>query len=248
MITRSVYRGVRSGLIFSALLSLASAAQASWVALTPQTFISNVPANGLLVGDKIFSDFSLTGIASSGGAIPPSPSTVAIEGGQETSTGDYGIRILLAMNAAANQTANSTLAFKVAVQAGAGFKIKDVAMVMSGASATGTGIVQGSETVFSGPSIFDPIIANLSTSKQANSTLDQLSDSVTFSPVDAVWVRKDISVTGGTAGAAHLSEVFQTFSQQAVPEPSSVAMIGTGVALGGIFVMKRRRNPHNKVC
>jgi hypothetical protein len=53
------------------------------------------------------------------------------------------------------------------------------------------------------------------------------SDSATFAPVGSFTVNKDIGVSGGTSGNAHMSFVYNLFSQSPtppVPEPSLVLL------------------------
>jgi hypothetical protein len=68
-----------------------------------------------------------------------------------------------------------------------------------------------------------------------------LSDSVTFAaPVSTVDVLKDIdSATSSTSGTASISIVDNTVDQVQVPEPASLALLGS--ALIGFGAVRRRR-------
>jgi hypothetical protein len=212
-------------------------------------------SEGLLVGDKFFSNFQVVGFGF-GGAIPPDLSSFLVQGGHDSVTGDWGLRFLTAMNAGNGQTTNANLSFQVNVvppprqSRDPGWHIKDVSMVLTGASATGNGVVNISETVFDGPSVLtDEMLASLSVSKQVNSPLADLSDHADFDSQLAVWVRKDISVTGGLVGSGHLSEFFQFYSQVFIfaPEPTSWAMMSTGgmALVLGMWVKRRNLNRQN---
>jgi hypothetical protein len=193
--------------------------------------------NTLHVSDKIFSGFDIFGSAI-GGALAPTKEGIFVQGVIQDDL-NVGVRfILTGFAAAANQAADLQLSFTVEVQERfTDLYIKDVFMRLTGATATGTGLVSANEHVADGPAS-DPQandLANLDTSRQDNLSLDQLTDHEEFGPVKKIWVRKDISVSGGTAGAAALSEVFQIFSQ--IPEPTTLVLLG----LGGLPLMLRRR-------
>jgi len=55
-----------------------------------------------------------------------------------------------------------------------------------------------------------------------------------------VEVEKDISATGGTDGFATISIVQDTFSQESAPEPVSLGLIGSGLAVLGVVRLRRR--------
>jgi len=226
----------------TALAFLCGGAQAGWMPLTGDPVsLESLDGQCLIVEDKAFCQFDLFGIGD-GGAIAPDPGSVFVQAGWDDVTGDYGLRFLLSWNAGANQTVNANLNFQVAIlddPVWEDWYIKDVSLVLANASATGTGLVSASETVWDGPIPTGDLLASLSASKQESDGGAELVDWVEFDPVKMIWVRKDISITGGTGanGSAHLSEMFQFFSQ--VPEPASVLVfIGT---LGGLLARRRRR-------
>lgn len=234
---------VRNALLIStiAVIVLApSLGLAAWQPLTGTPIsIASLDNESLVVGDKVFSNFDLFGFGA-GGAIGPDPTVVFVQGGLDDLTGDYGLRFLLSWNAGSGQTINANINFQVAILDDPLWRdwyIKDTGLVLSGVSATASGVVNASETVWDGPIPDGNVLASLSTSKQAGDDGTQLLDWAQFDPVKTIWVRKDISITGGTAadGSAHLSEMFQFYSQ--VPEPGTIILI----TLGGAFVAMRRR-------
>jgi hypothetical protein len=206
-----------------------------------------VSPNGFVVGDKIFTNFDVFGFGSAN-VIVPDLSTVFIQGGQDSITHDWGLHFYIGLIAGQNQFVDANITFQVNVAPEAqrqGFRIHDVGLNLSGPSATASGILSVSETVYDGPSVQnDNLLASLSASFQASG--GQLSDHQVFSPQTAIWVRKDLLVSGGTApgGAAHLSEFFQYYSQVNIfaPEPTTWAMMLSGGGALALVVAKRRRN------
>jgi len=89
-----------------------------------------------------------------------------------------------------------------------------------------------SETVLALPSLdqLSPATGNSVDCTQAATTLTYSSASTDF------WVQKDIAVVGGAETTTSLSDVNQYF--EPVPEPSSFALIGLGVA--GVALMRRK--------
>jgi len=235
-----------------AVLSLAAFApvQAAFIPFANPVALSALPNGQLTVGDKLFSMFQLDAL-SFGGSIAPNPATFFVQGGQDSITNDFGLRFLLAINTASGQSTSANLTFKVTVLdpqfliGGAG-----VGMVLSGSSANGNGVVNISETIFANSSPNSPILGSLSVSKQFNSPLADLQQNTNLTvPSNMIFVRKDISVTGGQVGAAHLGEFFQFYHQVIIPEVStftlgilSLAMVGTM----GIFRKYRRKDGQHK--
>ena len=231
-----------SRVILSCLISivLATAASAAWVPLTGDPVsVSSLEDGSLIFGDKELSEINLFGFAT-GGAIGPDADSVFVQGGLNSVTGDYGLRFNFSWSAISNQIVNTTLSFKVSIRPGFDdYLIKDVWLDITGASANGTGGVHVGETVWDSP-FFDPegnIIASLSCSKQDDDSGDYLVDYYDdFTPLKEIWIySKDISVTGGTDGAAHISEFYQFYSQ--VPEPATLLLFGTA----GVWILTRRK-------
>jgi hypothetical protein len=186
----------------------------------------------LVFGDKELSEFDIFGIGTEG-AIAPDANSVFVQGGWDDTTGDYGLKFNLSWSAISNQTVNATLSFKVSILPGYDEYIKDVWLDITGVSANGTGGVHLGEIV---RDTGGNVIASLSCSKQDDDGGAYLVDSAEFAPLKEIWIySKDISITGGTSGAAHISEFYQYYSQ--IPEPATITLLG----LAGAIVLRRRR-------
>ena len=238
---------MKSALIFSIIsisILFASSAQAAWVPLTGDfVSVSSLPTGGLEVGDKLFSGFEVTGIASGG---PPTPSavTVMVQGGQNDATGDYGLRFRLAWNAGSDDLINAGINFKVSILPGYDpYYITDATLWLATASAAGTGLVQATENMFDSD-FMGRCVASLGASSEADDYGAFLMDSSLLCGPDGnptqmkeAWVRTGVSVQGGSNGSAGLHEVFMLYSQ--VPEPATIMMLGLG-SLALLRIRKRR--------
>lgn len=224
------------GCLVSALL--ATAASAVWEPLTDRVTLSSLQGTPFTFGDKELSEFDMFGFGD-GGALDPNPDKMFVQGGRDDVTGDYGLKFNFSWSAISNQTVNATLSFKVSILPEYDDRfIKDVSMYLTGAGATGTGVVSVVETVWDAPFPEGNVIASLSCFKQDDDGGAYLTDYADFDPLKAIWIRsKDISITGGTGpgGAAHFSEFYQFYSQ--IPEPATITLLG----LAGAIVLRRRR-------
>jgi hypothetical protein len=213
---------------------LATSASATWIPLTDVFPLSALQGGSLIFGDKEISEFTLSGIAD-GGALLPNPATMTVQGGQDSITGDYGLKFNFSWNAGPGQTVNASLDFKVSIRDGYdNYFIKDVNLDITGASANGTGVVNVGEDIrdeFNNPLVL------LSCSAWQDSPAAYLKDYAEFAPLKVIWIHsKDVSITGGTSGSAHISEFYQYYSQ--VPEPATVVLLGT--ASIWVFTRKKR--------
>jgi hypothetical protein len=227
-----------SKIILTCLISimLAAAASAAWVPLTDRVTLSSLQVQGgsLIFGDKEVSEFDMFGF-SDGGALDPNPDKMFVQGGKNSITGDYGLKFNFSWSAVSSQTVNATLSFKVSILPGYDDAlIKDVWLDLSGAGATGYGVVDVTENVRNAGG---NVIASLSCSKQYGDGGAYLLDYSEFAPVKEIWIcSKDISVTCGAGlGSAHISEFYQYYSQ--VPETATLVLLGTA----GIWIFTRKK-------
>lgn len=226
---------------------LATSASAAWVSLTGEPVpISSLREGSLTFGDKMLSEIDVFGsaIPATGGPIAPSADSVLVQGGYSYNDvtgemGDYGLRFVLLWGAVSNQAIDADISFKISVLPGYDANyIKDVSLYLTGVSANGSGGVIVGETVWNAPFPGGNVIASLSCSKQANDGGAYLVDHAEFVPLKEIWIRsKDIFISGGTGtnGSAHLSEIYQFYSQ--IPEPATLVLLGTA----GIWIFTRKK-------
>jgi hypothetical protein len=97
-----------------------------------------------------------------------------------------------------------------------------------------------SETVRSLPSLSVIADTEVFTTKFDFNFSQQLSDSDAFAPETLISIHNRIFLED--AGAS-ISEFSQTFEQQSVPEPTSLLLLGTGLAAAGYS--RHRRHPNS---
>ncbi|MHC4692716.1 MAG: hypothetical protein ACYS67_08235 [Planctomycetota bacterium] len=208
-------------LIIAILISITifSTTYAGWAPLTGDLIpISSIPAGELVVGNKLFTDFTVSGFAY-GGPPTPSPSTILVQGGQNEATGDYGIRLRFVCNAGSDQFINASINFKVSILTGYDrFFIQNATLWLATASAAGTGLVQATENIYDADFMGNSLTV-LSNSVQEDDYGIFLTDSSNFMLYGNIiekkelWARTGITIQGGTNGSAGLHEVFLLYSQ-----------------------------------
>jgi hypothetical protein len=128
------------------------------------------------------------------------------------------------------------MAFTYTVTAPAGQSLTDAILTITG-SVTGTGAASVGETLVN--TATGALIGTLTASTGS------AQDSISFAGVQSITVTKDLILNAGTNGTASVSVVSQGFSSGTVPEPSSMALLGIGMA--GFFTYRRLFKRHATV-
>jgi hypothetical protein len=240
-------RIILSAVVMSACLAMVVPAQAAIVAdfVNPQAYsLTDVNvAGGIIVGDKLFDDFTVT-TTKSVGAVAPGLAEIAVTGVYINSGGvqnELGLKFNSGWSAQTNQIADSTITFRVGIlepQLSQGFLIVDNSLWIDAYGASAGAIVSVSENVY----LTDPRLGPATSvanklvwySKTSENTFDHEDFAV---PAAEIWVVKDVIANGGVDanGLGHLSQFYNTFSQ--VPEPATLALLG----LGGLAAAWRRK-------
>ncbi|HYO25058.1 MAG TPA: PEP-CTERM sorting domain-containing protein [Lacipirellulaceae bacterium] len=224
--------------------AVVSQASAAIIDLTPQggngTVSSAVslaslladPTGSVTVGDKVF-----TGFGYSGTNDMPAAANVNVLGLKDAD-GNWGLRFQGAFQDQPGDGASDAhISFMVevpAAQAAQGWRITDAHLAINGA-ATG-----GDDSYF----IVDETLSNgqaleayVTTLGPGNVLQSQLTDEVIFAPVTKLNVVKDIlaEAASGNFLPARGTVIDQSFSQELIPEPTSITLLGlSGLAMVGV--------------
>jgi hypothetical protein len=175
----------------------------------------------VLVGDKDFSDFSISGSFSAG----------QINVTSITENGNFGIRFSGAIVSGANPM-DLILGYKVSVTNSPDL-ISQANLLFNG-SVSGTGLASVVEQVFTNNNDFAGQMNVFVTA-----TSSKLSDSLAITPPQPfLTLSKDVLVDATLPAFASISTIDQTFTQ--VPEPSVLALVAA--AFTGLALLRRRRH------
>jgi hypothetical protein len=185
-----------------------------------------VSGNYAIVGNLRFEAF--TYVVNPAGSPPPSSGVTVSP--FTAIPGETGVTFNGAFFAAAGQTVDYAIQYMVSTTDGS--LINDAYLSLGGFSNFGgNGFVAIGETIFdtSGNVISKVPFDVFTPSQPSNTTL-------LVPPQTTIIVQKDITVFGGSNGAV-FSFTNQGFSTTAIPEPTSMALLGIG--LSGLFSLRR---------
>jgi len=195
------------------------------------TLTDYVADGSCTIGDLTFSGFSLLSSQGLGGGLAPQSDDITVS--PFSSGGETGLIFTSLWLAGTGQLVDSSITYTVATSNPGGITDADLRIV---GGAAGNGVASAAETSFAPPlSLF----TEFGPGPGGTETVIP-EDSTTFAPVGSLTLTKDIGVSGGTvAGGAHISDVYNLFSETStVPEPS-LLILCTGL-LGLVPVARRK--------
>ena len=202
-------------------------------------------AGGIIVFDKLFTDFTVVS-TNSVGAAAPDENAIKVTGvyiNNAVVKGEWGLKFNGGWSAGKNMVADSTITFQVSIiepYRTQGWVIVDNTLWMDAYGWAGNGFVSISENVFSADPRLGPAPQLVSPPKLVHASAifeDPVDQRDLTAHVQDLWVVKDVIANGSVTPGdfAHLSQFYNTFSQ--VPEPATLALLG----LGGLAAAWRRK-------
>jgi hypothetical protein len=219
-------------LLLSLALSLGLVAHSYATTITLADLV-NDPTATILVGDKLFSNFTATFTPQGSNTSPQDMSGIVVT--PVTLGNNFGLEFQGGLYAGVNSNVDLKLSYNVTVQ-NPTFVISDIHLIFNGA-VTGAGFTSVVETVFTSDGLTGVGQAQV---QNPPPVFDANIDIVP--PLNAVKVSKDIFLIGSSnpniPGTATISFTDQVFSQQypggEVPEPSTLLLLGSGLLGAGI--------------
>ena len=204
-----------------ALAVMFTPASEAQIVLGPTVSLASL-TNGqdLIVGDKEFTDFTI-----SGGLQAGQVNVTSI-----TENGNFGIRFSGAFVSGASPL-DFTLGYQVSVTNSP--NLISAANLLFNGTVTGTGLAQVVEQVFTNN---NQLVGQLVVS--ATATTSVLSASLAITPPQKfLTLSKGVHLDAALPAFASISTIDQTFTQ--IPEPSVLILVAAGVA--GLALLRRRR-------
>ncbi len=189
----------------------------------------DAPGFSCNIGALTFSSFSYSAVGT-GGALLVLPSGVLVTPCSGCTTADeFGFQFSAPWSVTSGQTQDSLISFAVSCAC----DLVDAESFISGFGFTDSGSALLTETLSNGTVL----------SLNSNSGGVKAFDSATFTGVTTINVVEDINLSGsgaiGGSGSANVSNVFDTFSTGATPEPSSLLLLGSGIIALGRYLRRR---------
>jgi PEP-CTERM motif-containing protein len=191
-------------------------------------------SGSLTLDDKVFSNF---GFAVTGNVTPTAASGINVIGTVLDATHEQ-LTFQGAFNGGGNGVAGTgdiLISYNVATTNGAAL-IHDIALSFNGVVISPTAQASVTETAFSGLNVVGQVFVNTPSNLGANTI------NLAGGPFSSILVQKDIFFRWDATGQVTFSAINQTISQVAVPEPTSVLLLGSGLAAFGVWGMKRRKS------